>query len=88
MQQKADNKKELVTLVKHNDINNRQLQILHMAMKNGAKAITIKEVQTAFDVFYETARTDLLGLVDKKFLYMKKKGKAFTFLRAEEVKVI
>ena len=88
VQQKADNKKELVTLVKQNDINNRQLQILHMAMKNGAKAITIKEVQTAFDVFYETARTDLLGLVDKKFLYMKKKGKAFTFLRAEEVKVI
>ena len=84
IERKRKEKAELFNIIKTEEVNNRQLEIIRSFINDSNKTMTIKEAQTSFNVFYETARTDLLNLVEMKFLSMKKIGKTFTFFKSDE----
>lgn len=64
-------------------INHRQRAILLNAMKNPGKRFTIEMHRKSHGTSYQTARTDLLGLVDSGFMKQFREGKAFVFSAAE-----
>lgn len=61
------------------DLNNRQLAVLSYALRNPAARITIDGHQLSHRVVYQTARTDLLGLVDRGYLEQGKSGRKLIF---------
>jgi len=64
-------------------INHRQRAILLNSMKNPGKRFTIEMHRKSHGTSYQTARTDLLGLVDSGFMKQSREGKAFVFFAAE-----
>ncbi|MEA2037152.1 MAG: Fic family protein [Nanoarchaeota archaeon] len=84
IKREIEEKDKLYDFLKIEGINNRQAYILKKFSEKSKRTMTIKEVETTFDIVYQTARTDLLQLVDLGFLVKKKLGKAkFLFLRAD-----
>jgi Fic family protein len=61
------------------DLNHRQLALLSYVLRHGDAQITVESHQTSHRVVYETARTDLLGLVQRGFFEQRKVGKKLTF---------
>ncbi len=61
-------------------LNHRQRAVLLNAMKHPGKAFTIAVHQRSHDIAYDTARSDLLGLVKSRLMAKHKQGKAFVFL--------
>ncbi len=61
-------------------LNLRQMDILKNFRQESDKIFTIKEIQISYDITYETARTDLMLLVEKKLVKKQIAGKAFVFL--------
>lgn len=61
-------------------LNHRQRAILLNAMKNPEKMFSIAVHQRTHDIAYDTARSDLLGLVEAKLMCQHKQGKAFVFV--------
>ena len=59
--------------------NHRQLALLGHALRHSGKAYTIQSHQRSHGVVYQTARTDLLDLVNRRLLEQLKVGKTFTF---------
>lgn len=68
------------------DLNNRQAQLLYRIMTEPLDAVTIMEHKNLFAVTYETARTDLLHLVEKGYLIPRKKGKKFLYAPSEKLR--
>jgi Fic family protein len=62
------------------DLNHRQLSILRTAMKDPDAVYTIQGHQQLHRVVYQTARTDLLDLVDQGLLEKRTKGKGYIFV--------
>lgn len=62
------------------DLNYRQRQLLVDAVKNPGQQYSIKGHQNTHQITYQTARTDLLGLVRMGYLEQYKNGKLFLFL--------
>ena len=61
-------------------LNLRQATILKKFMENPDNRFTIEEISTTYKVVYQTARTDLLLLADKKFVNKRLiSGKKFAF---------
>jgi Fic family protein len=60
-------------------LNHRQLAAMEYFMKHSHAIYRIQEHQTANEVTYETARTDLLELVDLGLLEEHREGRAFVF---------
>jgi len=67
------------------DLNHRQLAILHHVLRHPDVKITIDGHQTSHRVVYQTARTDLLGLVERGFLEQSKLGKKLYFTPARDI---
>lgn len=65
------------------DLNMRQTQILQHVMSHPKDVLTIKFHQNINRISYQTARTDLLELVEKNWLRSIKKGKTFYFVPKE-----
>jgi Fic family protein len=61
------------------DLNHRQLALLGYALRHADARITVESHQVSHRVAYETARTDLLGLVQGGFLEQRKLGKKLIF---------
>jgi len=61
-------------------LNLRQAMILEEFIKNPNKMFTIKEISETYKVVYQTARTDLLLLAERKFVNKKVSGKTFVFV--------
>lgn len=66
-------------LRRRNDLNARQLALLAEAVKDPDRTWTIQRHQRTSGVVYQTARSDLLGLVKKRFLEKRKVGRTFVF---------
>jgi len=66
-------------IYKDPDLNLRQAMILEDFSKNPTKIFTIKEISETYRVVYQTARTDLLLLAQKKYINKKLSGKTFLF---------
>jgi Fic family protein len=67
-------------------LNHRQMVAMEYFMKHSHVIYRIQEHQTANDVTYETARTDLLELVDLGLLEKHREGKAFIFQMPEKLR--
>lgn len=61
-------------------LNHRQRAVLLNALKHPGKHFTIAVHQRTHDVAYDTARSDLLGLVTAKLLQQYKQGKTWVFV--------
>lgn len=81
VKRKIKEKQEAFELMKTEDINERQAQILKLFNDEPDKIISIKEVESLFGVVYQTARTDLLDLEAKKYLRSKTSGKKLIFFK-------
>lgn len=62
------------------DLNHRQRSVLGRALRNPDAEFRIAYHRTTHNVVYATARADLLELVDKGYLTMEKRGRAFVFV--------
>jgi Fic family protein len=68
---------------KHPDLNVRQIRIIQHVMAHPHDILTIKIHQNINSIVYQTARTDLLDLEEKKWLKSVKKGKTFYFIPSD-----
>lgn len=73
-------------LVKFPGINQRQQALIGSALGASAAVHTIGRHMKQSGVVYQTARTDLLGLVEKGLFHMVRRGKTFTFVPAEDLR--
>lgn len=70
-------------LVASEEINQRQVEILAYMQNNPLLDIDISFYMARFRVVYQTARTDLLALADKRILKKIRIGRKFSFTRGE-----
>ncbi len=63
----------------HNLLNHRQIALINRALKNPDAVFYVESHRGAHNVTYDTARTDLLKLVNMGLLDKLKVGKAFSF---------
>ena len=71
-------------LLKTEGINNRQVYLLREFSESPEKMMTINEVKNIFNIVYQTARTDLLGLEELGFLEVKRsERRKLLFFRSE-----
>lgn len=68
-----------------NDVNPRQVRIISYMAEHPGEQFGINEIAERFSIAYQTARTDLMDLEARKYLWMKKKGKAFLYSIDEDL---
>ncbi|MCK9432318.1 MAG: Fic family protein [Candidatus Omnitrophica bacterium] len=74
-----------VHLKKYPELNERQREVLGVAIDNPDSQYTIEGHQTTNNVTYETARRDLADLEEKKLLDKVKKGKKFYYVASKNL---
>jgi Fic family protein len=82
IKRKVSEKKNLYNLIKYENINERQAEILKTLINYPDKSFNIKEVQNQFGVVYQTSRTDLLSLENMGYLESKTMGKKMLFYKS------
>jgi Fic family protein len=70
-------------LLTNDEINPRQLDIIDLFQRNPKIELDVQTHQERHKVVYQTARTDLLGLVSKRILKQTRAGKKYLFIRGE-----
>ncbi len=63
-------------------LNHRQRALLQHALKHPGFSYTVQSHKTSHRVAYSTARSDLLGLVERGLLLQHKVGREFMFVAA------
>lgn len=66
-------------------LNHRQRALLLNALKHSGKHFTIAEHQRTHGVVYQTARADLMGLVDAGLVGQHREGRAHAFVAVEDL---
>lgn len=84
IQRKLGEKKSLFALIKNENINERQAEILRSLISDPGRSLSIKGIQTKFGVVYQTARTDLIGLQNMGYVQEKKMGKKLIYFRTDD----
>lgn len=84
LHRKLDERKQLFTIVRNTPINDRQADLVALWLREPEKVLTIVEVKNRFNVVYQTARTDLMGLERMKLATHRKSGKALRYFRSRE----
>lgn len=69
----------------HPGLNFRQRRFLAHVVRHVNEEHTFRSYETSHKVVYQTARTDLLDLVNRGLLNMEKRGKAFVFLPVRDL---
>lgn len=85
IKRKIAEKKKMFTIVSQLDLNDRQVEIIGKLLQDARQSLTIKGVQNTFGNVYQTARTDLIGLVEKGYLYEKRKGKKLVYFAVPDL---
>lgn len=67
------------------ELNDRQKMLLRNALENPERLYDIFKHQSIHNITYETARRDLLGLMENGFLIKTKKGRKFYFIASEKL---
>lgn len=67
-------------------LNYRQIALLNRALKKPNSIYYVESHRSSHNITYQTARTDLLKLVELKLLDKTKIGKAFAFISPEDLK--
>lgn len=76
---KSVNKKIFETIKNNPNLNFRQADVIITLTKN-ERPTTVREMQERYNITYQTARTDLLGLTKLGYLRKHTRGKQFIFL--------
>jgi Fic family protein len=71
--------------LKNYNFNERQVYVLQDLLKDPDQYFTAKQIETKFAVSNQTARTDLLKLVETKLLVQRNMGKLMTFFGIENL---
>ena len=80
IRRKTDQLREAVTDLRAMlDLNHRQRSMLSEALRHPGEAITVESHRHTHGVVTQTARADLIDLVDRGLLTMSKSGRAYTF---------
>lgn len=66
-------------------LNHRQRALLLNALKHPGKVFTVAVHQRTHDIAYDTARSDLLGLVKARLMHRHKQGKAHVFVARQDL---
>lgn len=69
-----------------NELTHRQLSLLNHALKNPDAEYTIVSHRRSHNVSYETGRSDLLDLAERGLLVQSKRGRAYTFQPASDLR--
>jgi Fic family protein len=72
-------------LVGSSDFNHRQLALLGDALRTPDAAYSFKAHATSYGVTHETARTDLLRLVERGLLEQRRQGRSFVFTPPQDL---
>jgi Fic family protein len=70
----------------HGELNPRQLSLINNALKRPEARYTVDSHRRSHDVSYETARTDLMRLVDESLLEQRKSARAFVFTPVKDLR--
>ena len=81
---KVKEKKNILKIIKNENINERQAEIVKSIINEPELIININEIQSKFGTVYQTARTDLLGLGAIGYLNSKRIGKKLIFFKSED----
>ena len=68
LKRKQDERRTANTFLQLGDLNERQAQIIKMFTDNPSEVITVKDIQSKFIISPTTAKTDIIGLVNRGFL--------------------
>ncbi|MCZ7399650.1 MAG: Fic family protein [Candidatus Methanoperedens sp.] len=79
----SENKKIFETIKRNPNLNFRQADVIIDISKN-ERPITLNEMQERYNITYQTARTDLLGLAKLGYLHKHIRGKQYFFLLDKE----
>jgi Fic family protein len=71
--------RQVDALLRSADLNYRQLALLSHALKHPGTRYTIQSHQRSHSISYQTARTDLLDLAERKLLVQRKRGRSYSF---------
>ncbi len=83
--QKSKEREQLFhLLINETKLNERQIQLVQLFINQPQKIVTITEIKNEFEIVYQTARTDLLKLVQLGYLKEKYMGKKMFFFRSDE----
>lgn len=86
IKRKMSDVREAERLVRDNDsLNHRQIALLSHALRHPDAAYTITSHQTSNNTVYQTARSDLLKLVELGFLQSSKRRKTFQFFPVSDL---
>lgn len=69
-----------------NQLNHRQLALLNHALKKAHALYTVESHRRSHDISYETSRSDLLDLAKRGLLSAGKRGRAFQFRPAADLR--
>ena len=81
---KITEKKNLFKIIKNENINERQAEVVKSLINEPDTILNINEIQGKFGTSYQTARTDLLELESIGYLTSKLMGKKLVFFKSEE----
>ncbi len=79
VQNKAEEKKNVLSLIKNTDFNERQIVLIKDILNDKNDFFTVKEVEQRFNISNQTARNDLINMVKKDILISKASGKKARF---------
>ncbi len=88
LQRKMQERKSLFSVMRNSTINKRQADLVALWLREPETMLTITEVKTRFGVTYQTARTDLMGLVELKLAEQRKPGKKFVYFRSGDFETV
>lgn len=84
IKRKIDEKQRMYKFIKNENFNERQADLIGTLITDSQKVLTIKEVEIKYDIVYQTARTDLMGLEAMGYLKSKSVGKKLVFYVADD----
>ena len=84
IQKKTEEKKQVLSLIKHSDFNDRQIVLIKDILKDKNEYFTVKQVEKRFNVSNQTARNDLINMVEKGILVINKSGKPTHFFASPD----
>lgn len=82
---KSQEKKNLLSLLQHTDLNERQINLLQEILGDGVHTFSVSALERKFDISNQTARNDLNDLVKRGILQTRKNGKQIQFLPVIDV---
>ena len=81
----VEDRRKVFSLVINKDFNERQIDIVKDFLRDKDQTISIKEIESKFGIANQTARTDLLDLVEKGYVRVRRMGKKMIFFAIEDL---